>query len=144
MKKIEIISSVGDGKLKRNLKLFWNVIKSFEGKTILITIKVSRKTRSLNQNAYYWGVIVAIWQQIIKDQWGEFYSIKEVHEFLKYHCNFEEKVVEQTGDILRLPKSTTTNTTTEQEEFHEKARRLALDNFNTVIPLPNEQINFEY
>jgi len=144
VKKVELISNVINGKLKRNLKLFWNVIKSFEGKTILITIKVFRKTRSLNQNAYYWGVIVAIWQQIIKDHWGEFYSIKEVNEFLKYHCNFEEKVIEQTGDILRLAKSSTTNTTTEQEEFHEKARRLALDNFNTVIPLPNEQIEFEY
>lgn len=140
MKKIEIFSSVENFKLKRNRNRLSQAIKSFEGKDISITIKVKRKNRSNSQNAYYFGVIIPIWQDLLLNQWGEFYGIQETHEFLKFNCNYIEKVNKETGEILRVSKSTTDNTTTDQEVFHEKTRRLAFEMFECEIPLPGEQI----
>lgn len=143
MKKIEITTSIVNGKIKRNSKLVIDAFKSFEGKNLTLILKPLRNTRSVNQNAYYWGVVIPIWQNIFKTEWGEFYSKEETHEFLKYNCNYLEKVNENTGECIRFSKSTTQNSTTEQEEFHLKARQLAEQMFSVVIPLPNEQIKIE-
>ena len=143
MKSFEIITNVKDGNFSRNINRIREAIRSYEGKTITLSIKLARKERSLNQNNYYWAVIVKIWQKLIEDEWGEFFSSKEVHEFLKYNCNYIEHVDEETGEILRVSKSTKENSTTEQEEFHHRARQLAYTMFGTVIPLPNEQIEIE-
>ena len=140
MKQFEIITDIKNGSFKRNMNRIKEAIHSFEGKTLTLTLKVNRKERSNNQNAYYWAVIVVIWTKLIQDEWGEFYSSKDTHEFLKYNCNYEEKVVEETGEVLRISRSTKENTTVDQEEFHSRARQLALEMFNTEIPLPNEQI----
>ena len=140
MKKVEIITDVHSGTLKRNRNLIKKVIGMFEGKTILITFQINRKRRSNNQNAYYWGVIIPIWQNILITEWGEPYSIQETHEFLKYNCNYTEKVNEATGEVLRASKSTQDNSTTDQEMFHLKARQLAQEMFNVPIPEPGEQL----
>lgn len=143
MKKIEITSSVVGGRLYRNRKRLAEAIASFEGKTINIIVKVSRKRRSDAQNGYYWAVIVVIWQKIFYEEWGEHYSKAETHEFLKFNCNYYEKVNERTGEIIRISKSTCDNSTVDQEMFHDNARKLAFEMFSVEIPLPNEQINLE-
>jgi hypothetical protein len=143
MKVFEITTSVKHGLFSRNVNRIKDAIATFEGKTVTLSIKALGKERTPKQNGYYWAVIIIIWQKIIQDEWGEFLSINEVHEFLKYNCNYIEQVDEETGQYVRLGKSTTENTTTDQEEFHEKCRRLALDMFNTEIPIPSEQIKIK-
>ena len=143
MKSFEIITDVKNGSLKRNRNRIREAIRSFEGKTITLSIKTKGKERSNMQNSYYWAVIVVIWRKLIQDEWGEFMTSKEVHEFLKYNCNYIEKIDTETGEILRVSKSTKENSTTEQEEFHLKARLLAETMFNCEIPLPEEQIKIE-
>jgi hypothetical protein len=143
MKKVEIITSVFNGKIKRNAKTVIDAFKAFEGKNIILILKPLKSTRSLSQNAYYWGVVIPIWQNIFKTEWGEFYSKEETHEFLKYNCNYIEKVNENTGEIIRLSKSTTQNSKMDQEDFHLQCRQLAEEMFNIIIPLPNEQITIE-
>ena len=143
MKKIEITTSIQNGKIKRNAKTVIDAFKSFEGKNLTLILKPFRNTRSVSQNAYYWGVVIPIWQNILKTEWGEFYSKEETHEFLKYNCNYLEKVNTDTGEIIRLSKSTTQNTTSDQEDFHLKCRQLAEEMFSVIIPLPNEQILIE-
>ena len=143
MKKIEITTNIENGKIKRNRNLILKAFNSFNGKEVVITIKLKRKQRSNNQNAYYWGVIVPIYQQILSDEWGEVYSKEETHEFLKFNCNYIEKVNESTGEVIRASKSTQSNSTTDQEEFHLSCRNLAKDMFNTDIPEPNEEIKLE-
>jgi hypothetical protein len=140
MKKVEVVSTVVNGNLKRNRNAIKKVIEQFEGKTILLTIKLNRKQRSNNQNNYYWGVIIPIWKDILLKEWGDFYSSQETHDFLKYNCNFNERVNKNTGEIIRVSKSTQSNSTTEQEEMHDNCRKLALEMFNVDIPLPNEQL----
>lgn len=143
MKSFEIITDVKNGSFSRNQVRIREAIASYEGKTLTLSLKVSRKERSLSQNNYYWAVIVVIWKKLIQTEWGEFFSSPETHEFLKYNCNYIEKFSEETGEILRYSKSTTENSTVEQEEFHMECRELAKRMFNCEIPLPNEQIKVD-
>lgn len=143
MKSFEIITDVKNGSFSRNINRIREAIRSYEGKTLTLSLKVSRKERSINQNNYYWAVIVIIWRKLIQDEWQEFFTSNEVHEFLKYNCNYIEKYDETTGEILRISKSTKENSTVEQEEFHSRARELAFTMFKCEIPLPKEQIKIE-
>lgn len=143
MKSFEIVTDVKNGSFSRNMNRIREAIRSYEGKTITLTIKVKRKQRSVKQNSYYWAVIVVIWRKIIQDEWGEFYSAADTHEFLKYNCNYVEKVNTDTGEVIRASKSTKENSTSEQEDFHLAARQLAETMFNVIIPLPEEQIKID-
>lgn len=107
-----------------------------------VEIKVSKKFRKRTspQNRYYWSVIVFYWKEILSAEYGEQVTQAQAHEFLKANFNYKEYVNQETGEILRLPKSTTENRTFEMEEFHEVCRQKALEFFNVVIPLPNEQL----
>jgi len=140
MKQFEIITEIRNGSFSRNINRIREAIASFNGKTVTLIIKVNNKERSVQQNRYYFGVVVVIWRKLIQDEWGEFFSAQETHEFLKYNCNFLEKANRETGEFVRVSKSTKENTTVDQEEFHERCRRLAMDIFSCEIPLPNEQI----
>ena len=140
MKKVTVISQVVNGTLQRNRTTLIRAINSFEGKTVEITIRRATNKRSNNQNAYYWGVIIPIIQEALYDAWGEVRGKEFVHELLKANCGYKEIVNESSGEIVRVPKSTTENTTTEQEVYHDACRLFAKDMFNVEIPLPNEEL----
>ena len=143
MKKISIISDVNNGNLKRNRGEIINALKSFEGITIKLTIEKFSNKRSNNQNSYYWGVIIPILKDAIFNEWGEVWSKEKTHEFCKMQFNYFEKINEDTGEIVRVPKSTTENTTTTQKEFHLEIRKFTKEWFNVDIPLPNKHLNLE-
>lgn len=141
---IKIPVKISNGKFASNLNTIGDILKHYEGCTIDITFKKRSNKRSNHQNSYYFGVIVTIMRNCIKEEWGEIWSLNETHEFLKANCNFEEKINEDTGEVLRKTKSTTENDTKNQEEFHEKCRQLAYNFFNTTIPLPNEDVELNF
>jgi len=138
--KVQITSNVINGNLKRNRSQILETIKSFEGKDILITFEKPKKKRSNNQNRYYHGIIIPILQNCIKESWGECWSREKTHEFCKLQFNFIERVNESTGEIVRIPKSTTENSTSDQEDLHFEIRNFVMEWFNTEIPLPNEDL----
>ena len=107
-----------------------------------VEIKVSKKFRKRTspQNRYYWSVIVQYWMELLTTSQGELYTKDRTHLFLKTNFNYRDIVIEETGEVLRDLKSTTENRTFEMEEFHEICRQKALEFFNVVIPLPNEQL----
>ncbi len=144
MKKIQINSSVKDGILATNRKYISDVVKTFEGANIIITIEKRKKKRSNNQNAFYFGIVIPIMQDAFKDAWGENYSAIEVHEALKAKYCYKEQINESTGEILQIPSSTTNLSTIEWEEYIDKIRAFALEWFNTVLPYPNEQIEIDF
>lgn len=141
--KVKINSKVVNDKVAMNIKALQKAFKQFNGKDITITIEKKRKKRSTMQNSYYWAVIVSLVQLAIKDAWGEVKTNDEVHELLKTNCNYIERVNEDTGEWIKDPKSTTENSTSEQEEFHAQCRLWAYEWFGIDIPLPNEQIEIE-
>ena len=140
MKQIKILSRVDEnGNLKRNRKFIADAIKSFSGKEIEIIIKRKYKSRSLPQNNFYWAVTLPFFQNLFHEAWGEIRPIEEIHEILKATCNYTEIPNPATGEIQRIPKSTTELTTSEWMDFELQMDQFARDFFNATLPKPNEQ-----
>ena len=133
------MTTVKNGRFQRNRNQVLDAINHFEGKTVVLTLETATKKRSLSQNGYYWAVIIPIWKKLIKEEWGMIYSKNQTHEYLRNRFNVVEIVNENTGEVLEVPRSTTENTTVEQEDYHQILRDTAKEYFNVEIPLPDEQ-----
>tara|TARA_R100001460_G_scaffold40063_1_gene75077 strand:+ start:532 stop:963 length:432 start_codon:yes stop_codon:yes gene_type:complete len=143
MKSIAIVSRVSSGKFVRNKGMIANAVKHFEGKEVEITIKLKRKYRSSPQNAYYFGVIIPIAVNAFYNEWGEVWSKEKAHEFFKNKFLFDERINEETAEIIHIPKSTCDNSTIEQEDYHLKCIEFLREWFNVEVPLPNESIRID-
>ena len=141
-----------DGYITENGKLridqdfkpvFLEKISKNAGKKVVVTVNVEGKKRSVQQNHYYYGVVVGLVQEALLSEWGETLTKEEVHELLKQNCNWKEVVNSETGESIKIAQSTADLSTTEFEEYTERCRRFAAEYLGTSIPLPNEQINFE-
>ncbi len=119
------------------------VREMFSGEQVVLSIKKKRKTRSTQQNRYYWGVIVKSFQQGAEEQWGEYLDSEECHENLKKECNWKEVVNTISGDIQKITESTAGLKTIEFEEYEERCRRLIFTYFGITVMLPNEQGEIE-
>jgi len=138
--KASINTKIINGKITNNRESFIRSLNEFNSKEVTITIEERKATRSTEQNNYLWGVIYPLLKKGFFDTQGEVYSIEQIHEAMKQRYNYIDSINKQTGDFVRLPKSTTKNNTKEQEAYHEELRRFALEWFNINIPLPNEEI----
>ena len=141
--KYEINTKVINGNLSTTRKRIKEVLNSFEGKEITLTIQKKKKRRSNAQNAYYWGVVIPLMAEAVKNEWGELLSYEKCHEFFKMRFLFTERVNHDTGEIIKIPKSTTENTTSDQEDYHTEIRHFMFEYFNVTVSLPNEQIYLE-
>lgn len=142
--KIEVTTSIQNGLFKRNRNTVLEAIKSFNGFDVVLTIQKAKKKRSNEQNSYYWGLLIPLTQEAIKNEWGEIWSKEQTHDFYKLHFNYIDKVNEQTGEVIKIQKSTTDNTTSQQEEYHSQIRQFLKDWFNVDAPLPNENIEINF
>ena len=143
MKSIKIISKVKDGKLILNTERIATALRQFEGKRVEIVLRKDNYYRSNQQNAYYFAVIVPLTIEAIKNEWAETWGVEKTHNMYKTMFLSEEKANYRTGEIIKIPKSTTQNTTIEQEDFHNQCREFLREWFNVEAPLPNEEIIFE-
>ncbi len=143
MKKVEIISRFENGKMVRNRGLFVQALEQFQNTDIVITIQKKRIKRSTNQNSYYWGIIIPLVRNGLHDATGEVFDASETHNFLKSQFCYKELINEDTGEIVKIPKSTTDNSTTEMEIYHEQIRNFAQEFLNIRIPLPHEDLKLE-
>jgi len=142
--KLKTYGSVNQGKLtiyKRNE--FIATLIRWKDCEIELTIQSKTKGRSTPQNAYYWGCVLPIVSEALKEHHGLFLNSEEVHDFLKTKFNSIE-IVNQDGVIERVPKTTTVLSTADFEEYLENVRRWANDFFGVNIPLPNEQTELNF
>lgn len=144
MKKAKLDSRVKDGNLAVNRSLIAKTIKLFEGEEIILTIEKKFRKRSNNQNAFYWGVLIPIISELLQDATGTFFSSDETHDVLKSNCNYKELISENTGEITKIPLSTTELTTLEWLKYIEKIEHFVFDYFNVSLPRPNEQLDLNY
>lgn len=121
-----------------------DAIKSYEGKDLILTFEKPKKKRSIPQNNYYHGLLVPLMQEGVKSLWGETWSHEKTHEFLKSKFCFHEMVIEKTGEIEKVPKSTTENTTTEAEVMYLNIRIYLLENFDIDAPEPAEKLTLQF
>jgi len=137
-------------------KLLDKKIEQLDNGAYELVLRKKKKRRSNAQNSYYWGVMVKMIMQGLKemgmrvklaehDQWmGELIQSmddKSCHNFLKN--NFIESVVidEETGEIIKNDVTTKKLTTVEFMEYMQPIYEWAAEFLNIQIPLPNE--NFE-
>ena len=145
MKKIFTYGSIKNGKLYISKRKEFDInINSWKDCRIKLTIEKLYKKRSIFQNAYYWGVVIDLFCEGYKYTTGENIHQSEAHETLKFRFNSKEIVNNETGEILKVIKSTTEMSTSEYMEYIENCRKFILEYFNIYVPEPNEQTKIEY
>lgn len=135
MKEYETSGIVKDGKLSlRNQARFLEAFKGWPDGEVIVTVRRPYATRSLNQNAFYWGVII----EHIAAHTG--YTPEETHEALK--TMFLPKklaMLDGNGDVhgeLVIGGSTTLLNKIEFGEYCTRIREWALSHLGVDIPSP--------
>jgi hypothetical protein len=115
-----------------NRHAFELALLSLEDGDYTVTLDPPKRTRSLDQNAWLWGVALPM----IADDIG--YD-KHEHELLHYELLAERfGRVERPGGLV-LPRRTSSKmTTAEFSEYMEWLVRFAATKFGVTLPLPGE------
>lgn len=142
MKKVTVSSSVLNGVFKRNRNIVLNAIKSFEGKNIVITIDVEKSKRSLNQNAYYWGVVIPIVKSGLFDMTNQIFNNDEVHyQILLEKFGVTREIVNQeTGETISIKIGSSDMNKTEFSDYIMRIQEFGSSFLNVDIPSPNENL----
>lgn len=110
----------------------YNVLKGLKGKNV-IQIKKWRKKRSVNQNAYLWGVVY----RYVGEEIG--LTASEAHQIMSdYYLGYVKTL--PNGTVVKFVRSTTDLDTMEFEAYLDQIRTFMLEQFSCLIPLPNESI----
>lgn len=138
---LEIPFKAERGKIPASvLQRLAEAVAALEGKRLILALKEQKRKRSLNQNAYYWSVVVPAVTQMFREH-GNYVDDEEVHEFLKMRVGKLAQVyVTPDGEVLKGPGSTAKLSTMEFEVYLEQVRAWAAG-LGVAIPLPNETID---
>lgn len=115
----------------------------FKGKEVTINISEKKKQKSSPQNKYYWGVIIPIVQEGMREI-GEPIDKSRVHDMLKGMFLYEEVVNKDSGEILKVPRDFKDLSTIEFSEYKDNIQQWAAEWLHIVIPNPNEQTNLKF
>lgn len=124
----------------RSVLIEW--INQHPNKSVELEIKVRRKQRSTQQNAYYWPVVVQLVCAGLRNM-GNDVDEQDTHEFLKAKFN-SKRIVNSDGVIEDLPTSTTKLTTSEMMDYIAKIQMWAAEFLGIVIPDPNSSVEIDY
>src|ERR1051326_6820033 len=105
----ERICHIESGKII-NRDAIGKLFKELADGTYLVRI-VTRKRRSLPQNAYYWGVVVDMVKDGLIDAGYRGIFPDDAHELMKSKFLKKQVVSEETGEVLEFYRSTTELTT---------------------------------
>lgn len=143
--KTKALGSVKNGQLSvyRKDKLL-NTLQDYEGCIVEIIIRKKTKGRSVQQNRYYWGIVLDIVKDGLTEVNGERYDLQSAHKEVKKHLNGFEVLDFENMKIEVEPESTADLPSEEFEALMEDLRRWAYEFLKVTIPLPNELeiINF--
>lgn len=128
------MKAIFDFSKEKDKRRLFDLLKKLKPVKYDFEIKQFRKKRSVQQNRYYWGVII----KLLCEHTGFFPD--EMHELLRRKFMPVTKTIRQTGEQVIVGKSTTENDTADQEIYHEMIRTWALTELDVLIPLPNEQV----
>jgi hypothetical protein len=136
----EIRSEVKNGTLTRNTNLIKDAIQTFEGKQIVIKIEKAKKKRSTQQNRFYYGVIIPIVQNCLKDA-GHIMTNESTHDLIKLKFLKEALFVNQeTGEVIERIKSTTELSTSQFMDLLAEINNFTFEYFGVTLPSPNEDL----
>lgn len=121
-----------------NREFFDRYLKTLDDGNYSITIEKAKKKRSLNQNRYYFGVVLPILLFNFREiGFNELQNIEQVHDILKVKF-LVEKISNDNGEFLERIKSTTELSTVQFMDYIAEVQMWASQEFNIIIPDPNE------
>ena len=139
----EIISEVKNGSLTRNRNLIKDAIATFEGKQIVIKIEKFKKKRSTQQNRFYYGVIIPIVQNCLKEA-GHVMTNESTHDLIKLKFLKETLFVnETTGEVIERIKSTTELSTSQFMDLLAEINNFTFEYFGIILPSPNDDLTLK-
>jgi hypothetical protein len=129
--------TIKDGKLLLDKgPKFREHLSSLNGKRVQVTVEKIKNSRTIQQNRYYWGVVV----KLIAQHTG--HDPEQIHEFLKLKFSPRWFMMWPVGknqfEEQRIPTSTTRLDTLEFVDYTEKCRMWANEFLGLEIPLPGE------
>jgi hypothetical protein len=144
--KIAITTSIENNIFKRNRNLVLDAIKSFNGKEVVVSFEKPKKKRSNNQNSFYWGCVIPLIQNGIKDATGEFRSVDNIHYniLLPLFAPLRELININTGEITQERLTSSDMTTTQFCEFIMELQKWAKEFLDIDIPNPNEDLQITF
>ena len=139
----EIRSEVKNGSLTRNVNLIKDAIQTFEGKQIIIKIEKAKKKRSTQQNRFYYGVIIPIVQNCLKEA-GHVMTNESTHDLIKLKFLKETLFVnETTGEVIERIKSTTELSTSQFMDLLAEINNFTFEYFGVNLPSPNDDLTLK-
>lgn len=138
--KLIYTGEIKEGKLKiTNRKGFDEDMLTLDGKSVVISIEKKKSKRSDAQNRYWWGVVIPIVKQGLKDAGFQDYKTGEsVHELLKYRFLKTDSVSEH-GETLERIKSSTELSKGEFMELIAEVQQWSAEYLSYIIPDPGTQ-----
>ncbi len=114
-----------------------NRIAMFPDKHIHIDIKEAKRTRSLDQNAYWFGMLNKYVVPKFREA-GSNWSDWKLHCCLMHVLGYEEALVAPDGRIIASRMHSSEFDTKTWEEFMERARAYLATEYDIAVPLPHE------
>jgi len=144
MREIRTYGRIEGGVLKLSYsEKFKSEIKFMTDGRIELILKKLYGKRTLPQNAYYFGYLLNEFVEGYKEMTGEITTTEEAHDFLKNKFNYIEITNPETGEIEKMPQTTTTKTTVEFIEYQEDCIRFISEWFGRTIIAPKKQTEIE-
>ena len=139
----EIVSEVKNGSLTRNRNLIKDAISTFEGKQLVIKIEKFKKKRSTQQNRFYYGIVVPIVQNCLKEA-GHIMTNESTHDLIKLKFLKETLFVnETTGEVIERIKSTTELSTSQFMDLLAEINNFTFEYFGVSLPSPNDDLTLK-
>jgi hypothetical protein len=144
MKRIVGFGEVIDGKLVlRNRDHFNEQLRQTKG-FVEVTVEKARSRRSLNQNAYYWAVVIPMVTDALRELGNECEHM-DVHELLKDRFNTKNFVIPNNGEtvleVITVGASTASLSTIDFMAYIERIQRWASEFLHLNIPDPNQEVS---
>ena len=144
MKNLQYFGSVSTTGILQipNRKRLQAELKAFAGCAVELTIK-KKNRRSLPQNKYYWGVVIAEIRNRLNEL-GNDLDPEQVHDILKYKFN-PANVIGEGGEVIdSLGKSTAKMNKDEFGVYLDKIFLWAGEFLSITIPAPNSDLQFKF
>lgn len=135
---IEALAYIKQGRLTiEDRKRLIDLVLAAKDGQYRLTLSRDYSIRSIAENAYYWGVVIAAFIAGYKETQGETISAEAAHELLKIACN--GKTLFLGGEFVTIGQSTAKLVTVEYENYLERCRYWIAQYFGIEVKLPNEK-----
>jgi hypothetical protein len=121
-----------------DLMLYQRILKRLDGKNVILEIKEDKENRSNQMNRYYWGVVINYFIVGYEDLNSEVLTPSEAHEFLKQQFNYTEILNKQTGEAVRIGRTTTDLNNSDFIAYMDMSIKFIADWFYLEVPPPDQ------